>query len=186
MASAPRKTVLITGCSEGGLGFALAQAFADAGYHVYATARNPGKAASLTGSSAHVELLQLDVTSAESIAACAADVRQRTSHAGRRGLDVLVNNAGVGLIMPLLDTPIQEGRKLYEVNVWGMLAVTQAFAPLLLDAKGVVLNISSIAGAVRMAWQGSRLSLWPSPSRLPKPPQDFDTRPMSICIIKLD
>jgi NAD(P)-dependent dehydrogenase (short-subunit alcohol dehydrogenase family) len=155
MASAPRKTVLITGCSEGGLGFALAKAFADAGYHVFASARNPSKAASLTGGSPHIELLQLDVTSDESIAACAAAVRERTSTAGRRGLDVLVNNAGVGLIMPLLDTPIQEGRKLYEVNVWGMLAVTQAFAPLLLDAKGVVLYISSIAGAVRMAWQGS-------------------------------
>ena len=155
MASASRKTVLITGCSEGGLGFALAKAFADAGYHVFASARNPSKAASLTGGSPHIELLQLDVTSAESIAACAANVHERTSKAGRRGLDVLVNNAGVGLIMPLLDTPIQEGRKLYEVNVWGMLAVTQAFAPLLLEAKGVVLNISSIAGAVRMAWQGS-------------------------------
>lgn len=67
-------------------------------------------------------------------------------------LDVLVNNAGTILMMPLLDTPIEESKKLYDVNVWGVLAVTQAFAPLLVRSKGVVLNICSIA--VQFAWPG--------------------------------
>lgn len=67
---------------------------------------------------------------------------------------MLVNNAGAMLIGALLDTDVDEGRKLFEVNVWGLLAVTQAFAPMLIKAQGSILNICSIAGAVRMAWQG--------------------------------
>ncbi len=148
--NAKKRTVLITGCSEGGLGFALCRAFAQEGCHVFATARDPTKAASLEKDGI-CEVLSLDVTSRQSIDECVARVRQNT---GSKGLDVLVNNAGVGLTAPLLDTSIDEARHLFEVNVWGMLAVTQAFAPLLIEAKGSILNISSLAGAVSMAWQG--------------------------------
>lgn len=144
-----KKFVLVTGCSEGGLGHALAKAFVAEGCHVFATVRDTAKAASLA-SDDNITVLPLEVTSSESIEACLAGVRQATK--GR--LDILVNNAGVGLVMPLLDTSIDEARRLFDVNVWGMLAITQAFAPLLLQARGAILNISSIAGAVRMAWQG--------------------------------
>ncbi|KAI1746387.1 hypothetical protein F4680DRAFT_19764 [Xylaria scruposa] len=145
-----KKFVLVTGCSEGGLGHALAKAFVAEGCHVFATVRDTAKATSLANDG-NVTILPLEVTSPESIKACLTGVRQATE--GR--LDILVNNAGVGLVMPLLDTSIDEARRLFDVNVWGMLAVTQAFAPLLLQARGAILNISSIAGAVRMAWQGA-------------------------------
>jgi NAD(P)-dependent dehydrogenase (short-subunit alcohol dehydrogenase family) len=151
----PRKTVLITGCTPGGLGAALCHEFHLRGFHVLATVRNPSKASSLitpaiSASSGVIEVLPLDVTSQTSIQECAAQLRTR----GIDRLDCLVNNAGAMLIGPLLDTDINEGRKLFEANVWGLLAVTQAFAPALIKAKGSVLNICSIAGAVRMAWQG--------------------------------
>lgn len=144
-----RKTVLVTGCSPGGLGYALAEAFANKGYFVFATLRDPTKAISLARET--IQVLPLEVTSQQSIDACFNHVRAATEG---RGLDVLVNNAGVGYVMPLLDTSIEESKKLFEVNVWGMLSVTQKFAPLVIEAKGTVLNISSLAGAVRMAWQG--------------------------------
>lgn len=144
------RSVLITGCSEGGLGSALARAFANEGFYVLATVRDPAKASRLVGD--HFEILKLEVTSQKSIDLCAAEVKERLRG---KGLDVLINNAGTGLIMPLLDTSVEESRRLFDVNVWGMLAVTQAFAPLVIQAKGTVVNISSLAGAVQMAWQGT-------------------------------
>ena len=149
MAMITKRTVLITGCSDGSLGAALALSFARHHFHVFATLRNPAKATSLA-SHPDIEILPLEVTSSSSISSCAATVEMKTG--GR--LDVLVNNAGLMFVMPLLDTSIEESKKMFDVNVWGLLAVTQAFAPMLVRSKGVVLNIASIAGAVRMAWQG--------------------------------
>ncbi|KAI1098448.1 putative short-chain dehydrogenase/reductase [Jackrogersella minutella] len=145
----PKKIVLITGCSVGGLGFALAKAFQQAGCHVLATARNPNKVGSLADEP-DIEILSLDVTSEDSIASCMSEVHKKTN--GR--LDILVNNAGNSFLGPLMHAPIAEGKAMYDVNVWGALAVTQAFAPLLIQAKGTMLNISSMAGSNYMAWQG--------------------------------
>ncbi|GAW16645.1 hypothetical protein ANO14919_060800 [Xylariales sp. No.14919] len=143
-------TVLITGCGVGGLGAALCNAFADSGYLIFAAARDPAKAGFLARAPS-CQVIALDVTSKPSIDECVSKIRQKTQG---RGLDVLVNNAGVGLTAPLLDTSMDDARRVFDVNVWGMLAVTQAFAPLLIEAKGTILNVSSIAGAVRLAWQG--------------------------------
>lgn len=143
-----KKTVLITGCSEGGLGAALANAFHDQDFHVFATVRDPAKATSLGRK--NIEILPLDVTSQSSIMECLEAVKKRTE--GK--LDVLVNNAGALFFGPLLDVSIEDSKRLFDSNVWGMLAVSQAFSPLLIEAKGVMVNICSIAGAVRMAWQG--------------------------------
>jgi 1-acylglycerone phosphate reductase len=82
-----RRPVLITGCSDGGLG-ALALAFHKAGYRVLASARNPSKMASLKA--AGIETLALDVLSEESVQACVAEVTNLTGGA----LYALVNNAG--------------------------------------------------------------------------------------------
>ncbi|KAI4860613.1 putative short-chain dehydrogenase/reductase [Hypoxylon rubiginosum] len=150
MAAITRPTALITGCSPGGLGFELVGAFEARGFHVFATARSPSKILEASPVGADVEVLALDVTSPESVAKCLEHVRKRTG--GR--LDVLVNNAGMILLGPLVHVSIEEARKLYDVNVFGTLAVSQAFAPLLARARGVVLNVSSLAGAVPMAWQG--------------------------------
>ena len=148
--SRTKKTALITGCSEGGLGASLALAFARHDFHVFATLREPAKAGNSLSSHPDIQLLPLEVTNSSSIASCASMVEKDTGGT----LDVLVNNAGMMFVMPLLDTSIEESKKLYDVNVWGLLAVTQAFAPMLVKSQGAILNIASIAGAVRMAWQG--------------------------------
>ncbi|KAH0377665.1 hypothetical protein KCU92_g9112, partial [Aureobasidium melanogenum] len=145
-----KKTALVTGCSEGGLGASLALAFARHNFRVFATLREPAKAGNSLSSHPDIQILPLEVTNSSSIASCASMVERETGGT----LDVLVNNAGMMFVMPLLDTSIEESKKLYSVNVWGLLAVTQAFAPMLVKSQGTILNIASIAGAVRMAWQG--------------------------------
>ncbi|RHZ49491.1 SDR family oxidoreductase [Aspergillus thermomutatus] len=149
MATLPKKTVLITGCSTGGIGWAMAKNFHQRGFYVFATARNPSKTADLTELS-DIEILELDVTVPKTIAQCKDIVTKRTGGS----LDVLVNNAGVEFNSPLLDTDVAEAKRLYDVNVWGPLAMVQAFAPLLIEAKGVVFNQSSIDGALNMVWAG--------------------------------
>lgn len=144
------KFVLITGCSQGGLGFALAEAFQQSGFHVFATVRSPEKAGRLLDQ-ANVEVLELDVKSADLIAACVQRIAARTG--GR--LDILVNNSGTAMFGPLAHAPLDEAKNLYDVNVWGTLAVAQAFLPMLIQSHGVMLNIASIAGAVPLAWQGA-------------------------------
>jgi 1-acylglycerone phosphate reductase len=144
-----KRTVLITGCSDGGIGAAMAKAFSDQEYRVLATLRNVSKAGSLA-QMPNVEILQLDVTSHESIEQCVLEVQKRIGGA----LDVLVNNAGADFVIPLLDVSIDEAKRLYDVNVWSILATTQAFAPMLIQAKGTVSNICSIAATMPLAWAG--------------------------------
>lgn len=145
------KTVLITGTSAGGIGSALAQAFQKRGLHVFATARDASKIDHGLAELPNVSLLTLDVTSSSSISAAVAAVRAHTSagdgrHGGHHGsLDYLVNNAGAGQVAPFLDVELEEARRVFEVNFWGVLAVTQAFAPLLVEARGAVVNVGSVA-----------------------------------------
>lgn len=141
--SGPKRTVLITGCSEGGLGAALAVSFHEAGLHVYATARNPAKMKQLA--SLGIETLTLDVESESSIAACVSQLS---------GLDILVNNAGATFLMPVVDISIPEAKKTFDLNVWSYIAVTQAFLPLLLQStKGMIVNQTSIAGNSTIPFQ---------------------------------
>ncbi|KAK8085986.1 hypothetical protein PG994_000960 [Apiospora phragmitis] len=146
-----KPNVLITGCSDGGIGSALARAFWDRGCHVYATARDLGKMQAVS-SIDNVCMLALDVTKPESIKAAAAVVERQ---AGDRGLDILVNNAARNRFMPVLDEDLDAVRDTFEVNYVGPLAVTQAFAPLLIKAKGTSVYITSIAGYVTTPYMGS-------------------------------
>jgi 1-acylglycerone phosphate reductase len=139
-----RKTVLITGCSAGGIGAALAEVFHENGYHVFATARTTSKISKSLAESANVSVLTLDVLFPESIAAAVKSVSEETG--GK--LDVLVNNSGTGIILPALDTSIEEGKKLFDLNFWSTFAMIQAFGPLLIKAKGCIVNNSSVAGAM--------------------------------------
>jgi len=95
---APPRTVLITGCSDGGLGAALAIAFHNQGHRVFATARNPSKMSHVK--ELGIATLVLDVLSDESVEKCVAEVSKRTGGS----LDVLVNNAGAGYNMPVVGT----------------------------------------------------------------------------------
>lgn len=138
-----RPTVLITGCSTGGIGGALAQAFHDKNYHVFATARTPSKISQSFVQSIHVTVLTLDLSSTL-IAEVVVIVREKTG--GK--LDVLVNNSGSGMLLPALDSPIEKGKKLFDLNFWAVLAMMQAFAPLLQASGGCVVNNTSVAGVM--------------------------------------
>ena len=146
------KSVLITGCSAGGIGSALATTFQQRKLRVFATARDPSKMSHLSDIS-NITLVQLDPTSESSVQEAVKTVTAETGGT----LDYLVNNAGQTIIMPTLDFDLDTAKKMYEINVWGMLRVTKALAPLVIAAKGVIANISSISTAVNTPWMGKSL-----------------------------
>jgi 1-acylglycerone phosphate reductase len=132
------KTVFITGCSAGGIGEALAREFHTRGHTVFATARDVAKMAALA--ELGVTTLQVDVLSEASVASAAEQVRK----ASPRGLDVLINNAGVTHAMPFTDCTAADLRRVMDTNVLAVMAVTQALLPLLIEARGVVASLGSI------------------------------------------
>ena len=147
--AATKCTVLITGCSDGSLGAALAVAFHSHGLRVFATARNPAKMAAAR--SAGIETLTLDVLSDDSIRTCVEEVKIKTG--GK--LNYLVNNAGAAYHMPISDMDLNEARKLFDLNVWSYVAITQAFLPLLIAAKGaMVVNQTSLLAVVPFPFLG--------------------------------
>ncbi|KAL7619798.1 hypothetical protein AAE478_010341 [Parahypoxylon ruwenzoriense] len=125
------KTVLITGCGPGGIGSALATGFYMRGHRVIATGLSDTQLAHLQQGCDGLETLVLDVTRQESIERAAAHVSELTG--GK--LDILINNAGVLHAMPFADTDVDAARRVLDVNVLGVFAVTRAFLPLLLAAK---------------------------------------------------
>ena len=135
----PQKSVLITGCSAGGIGAALAEVFQEKGYHVFATLRTPAKISPALSNAANVTILKLDVLSSDSIAAAVESVKKNT----KGKLDVLINNSGRVLIAPALEVSVEEGKKMFDLNFWAPLAMLQAFAPLLIEAKGCLVNNTS-------------------------------------------
>ena len=144
-------TVFITGCSEGGIGDAIARQFAARGYRVFASVRDQRKATHFSDDAA-ITVVSLDVTSPESVKQAASDMNERLP-SGK--LDVLVNNAGSGYSGPLLEADIATAKKIYDVNIWGLLAMTQAFALMLIAAQGKVVNISSVGGILSIPWGGT-------------------------------
>lgn len=145
-----QKTVLITGCSVGGIGSSLAQSFQKQNYHVFATARTLSKLSHLADIPS-ITLLTLDVTSSSSIANTVQAVHAQTGGF----LDILVNNAGVNYVSPTLDISIQKAREVFDVNFWGTVECVHAFAPLLMNAKdgGVIVNNSSILSVLNCPFQ---------------------------------
>ena len=124
--------VLITG-ANGGLGTEFVrQALERGAAKVYASARTPR-----TWDDPRVVPLALDVTDPASVAAAAEQAADTT---------VLVNNAGVALMGPgLLDTSVEDYRRLLESNTIGLFAVTKAFVPVLQQANGAIINVASVA-----------------------------------------
>jgi NAD(P)-dependent dehydrogenase (short-subunit alcohol dehydrogenase family) len=137
--------VLITGCSTG-IGLHTAVAFARSGDTVVATMRNPAKADRLHKAAAdagvEVEVAGLDVTSDASARSAVDDVL------GRHGrIDVLVNNAGVGLSGPVEDFPEDQARAAMETNFWGPVRMARLVLPAMrAQGSGVIVNMSSMTG----------------------------------------
>jgi len=148
MSSTP-KIVLITGCSKGSLGDALARAFHAAGHHVIATARNESKMAHLK--EAGIETMRLDVCDQDSINAALNQVTKRTG--GR--LDILLNNAGGMYKSPISDMSIADAKALFDLNVWSFIAMTQTFLPLVVKSKGTIVNHTSISSLVPVPFESA-------------------------------
>ncbi|CAI6094930.1 hypothetical protein V2G26_005020 [Clonostachys chloroleuca] len=156
------KTVLITGCRDGSAGSALALEFHSRGHRIFATTTDGSRMSSLEGRPS-ITILRLDVTSQASIDAAFSEVRDAIaaeSSGKAPHLDILINNAAIFKAMPLVDVDLEDGRKIFEANFFGVLAVTQAFLPLLQSTstgergEGHVINVSSIAATMCPPWQG--------------------------------
>jgi NAD(P)-dependent dehydrogenase (short-subunit alcohol dehydrogenase family) len=133
------KVILISGTSSG-IGKACALHMDKMGFTVYAGVRKKSDGENLKQeASDRLQPILLDVTSVESIAT-AADIIDKETGGKLFGL---INNAGIGLGGVLEVTPLSEIRKLMEVNVIGLMAVTQAFIPMLRNSNGRIINIGS-------------------------------------------
>lgn len=134
-----QRAVLVTGASSG-IGRKITELLASQGHYVYAGARKPDDIAALSKIK-NVQGVKLDVNIDADLTAAVETVRK-----GGRGLHGVVNNAGIAIVAPLIHTDEKELRSLFDVNVFGPYRVTKAFAPLIIEAKGRVVNISSISG----------------------------------------
>ncbi|KAI0178976.1 hypothetical protein GGR52DRAFT_534307 [Hypoxylon sp. FL1284] len=140
--SGPRpgqKTVLITGCTPGGIGHALCLEYHRKGLYVIATARRPEVLSGLA--ELGITMLTLDVTDADSIKKC----HDEAAKVNGGKLDILVNNAGLTHTHPAMDLSIPDVRTTFDTNVFGVMAMCQAFIDQLIAAKGLIINMSSLS-----------------------------------------
>lgn len=169
----PQLTAVVTGASSG-IGAATARALAGAGYHVFCAARRAERIEALAAEIGGTAVVT-DVTSQQSVEDLAAVVGER--------LDVLVNNAGGAFgLAPVAQADTDDWRRMYDVNVIGLMQVTRALLPALVTSgAGAIVNVGSTAG--RIAYEGGagytaakhgtkvvtetlRLELWDQPVRV--------------------
>jgi NAD(P)-dependent dehydrogenase (short-subunit alcohol dehydrogenase family) len=137
-------TILITGASSG-IGKAVATVFADKGWNVVATMRNPAAGADLA-TRENVLVTRLDVQDADSIAAAIAAGIERFG-----GIDILFNNAGYNASGVFEQIPAETVRDIFEVNLFGVIDATRAILPHFRARKsGVIVNVSSAVGLVTL------------------------------------
>jgi NAD(P)-dependent dehydrogenase (short-subunit alcohol dehydrogenase family) len=142
-----KRRILVTGASSG-IGRACAVRLSELGYTVFAGVRKLSDGEALRmGSPGDLRPVQLDVTLSESIQGALATV-------GDEPLAGLVNNAGIAVVGPIELVAIEAWRRQFEVNVLGLVAVTQAFLPLLRPNQGRIVNIGSIAGRSALPCSG--------------------------------
>jgi NAD(P)-dependent dehydrogenase (short-subunit alcohol dehydrogenase family) len=140
-ASSMKKVALVTGASSG-IGKTIARELHAAGFQVYAAARRIDRMADLKAEG--ITPVSLDLTIDDSICACVKEVLNR---AGR--IDVLVNNAGYGSYGAIEDVPLEEGRRQFDVNLFGMARLIQLVTPTMrAQHSGKIVNISSMGGKI--------------------------------------
>lgn len=138
------KVVLITGGSSG-IGKSIGEYLTDKGFIVYGTSRFPEKY-----SSSKFPIIKLDVTLSTSINECVSELISKTGQ-----IDVLVNNAGVGITGPLEEIPMEEMKRNFETNLFGPINMINAVLPYMRKQKsGQILNITSIAGYMGLPFRG--------------------------------
>lgn len=138
------KVVLITGASSG-IGKAIAYFLSEKGYKVFGTSRNPKNSQDFT-----FELIALDVLKTDTINNAVDYILEKT---GR--LDVLINNAGMGITGPIEDTPTKEMRAVFNTNFFGAIDVMKAVLPQMrVQKSGTIINVTSIAGYMGLPFRG--------------------------------
>ncbi len=155
------KTILITGVSTG-IGYDVAKTLVQRGYHVFGSVRQAADADRVKAAlGAAFTPLLFDVTDTQAIATAVTQVQTAV---GKNGLTALINNAGIAEPGPLLHMPLADFSKHLHINVSGVLAVTQAFLPLLgankqaaqpPHAPGRIINISSVSGRIAYPFLGA-------------------------------
>lgn len=137
MTNGNNSVALVTGASSG-IGLATAQALARAGYRVFGTSRKP------VANPQGVTMLICDVTDEASVQALIAEI---VKQAGR--IDLVVNNAGIGLLGGAEESSIAQAQRLFDVNVFGIARVVNAVLPIMRKQKsGRIVNMSSILGLI--------------------------------------
>ena len=147
------KTILITGATAG-IGRFTALHLAKLGHHVIASGRKVDELKKLKAEAGSLDLdtVILDVTSATSIAAAVVEVEGMTKG---KGPDILVNNAGFGILGPTSEITEAEMRRQYETNVFGLMNVTRAFLPKMMERRaGRIINVSSVGGRMTLPYFG--------------------------------
>ncbi len=143
MTETASKVVLVTGASSG-IGKAIANFLQSKNYTVFGTSRNP------SGRDSAFPLVALDVTKPETITAAVAEV---IASAGK--IDVLINNAGVGITGPIEETPDEEIKKAFDTNYFGPINVIKAVLPQMRkNNTGLIINVTSIAGYMGLPYRG--------------------------------
>ncbi len=138
------KVVLITGASSG-IGKSIAEFLTEKGMIVYGTSRNPAKNAD-----EKFKFLKLDVAKPESIESAVA---QLIKNEGK--IDIVINNAGMGITGPIEETPTEQMRHVFETNFFGAIEVMKATLPYLRDqGSGLIINVTSIAGYMGLPFRG--------------------------------
>jgi NAD(P)-dependent dehydrogenase (short-subunit alcohol dehydrogenase family) len=148
VSSGTQQLAVVTGASTG-IGAATARELARQGFHVLAGVRRDRDADAIRGPG--LEPLIIDITNPQHIQTLAARVRGDSQG---RAIGALINNAGVQANVPIEAFAMEEWRRLFEVNLFGHVAVTQALLPELIRSKGRVINISSVGGKVAMGAYG--------------------------------
>lgn len=136
-----KPTVLITGCTRGGIGYSLAKEFAARDYYVYATSRHVQTMGDLS-SVPNITLLALDVTSRESLLAAHAQIAKETN--GK--LDILYHNAGYRSLGMAVETSYDEAFKMFNANLFGIIEMNRIFADLVIASKGKIVFTGSVSG----------------------------------------
>jgi NAD(P)-dependent dehydrogenase (short-subunit alcohol dehydrogenase family) len=140
-ANTAKKAVLITG-SNSGLGLKMTEQLSQNGFYVYAGVLHKHEMAAMNKMD-NVTAVQFDVRNQDEINAAVTFVKLQG-----RGLYGLINNAGVNVFGPLLEVPVAQLHYQMDVNVYGPVRVTQAFAPLIIESKGRIVTTGSVAGIV--------------------------------------
>jgi NAD(P)-dependent dehydrogenase (short-subunit alcohol dehydrogenase family) len=145
------RAVLVTGSSTG-IGRATALLLDKIGYHVFASVRRKQDGDRLRkAATGKLTPVLLDVTDDASIARAREEI---AGVVGGHGLWGLVNNAGISFRAPLEFSPMPEFRRLYDSNVFGLFAVTQAFLPLIRRARGRIVNVGSVTSLMVTPYHG--------------------------------